>query len=132
LDTNRKKEEKEKIDMERSRTIFGRWRRKRSDAGRRRGRGLPPTNPKGVSTYFHRRGFKSTLLGDPRGAKMQFAKPLPQGGRKHVRVYEKGRGFVIREHIDRRDPETDPLGHLAYDLTHSARDSVRRVRKRRG
>jgi hypothetical protein len=118
--------------MERSRTMSGRWRRKRSDAGRRKGKGLPPTNLKGISTYFHRRSFKETLLGNPKGAKMQFAKPLPQGGRKHVRVYEKRGRFVIREHVDRRDPERDLLGHLSHDLTHSAKDSVRRVRKRRG
>ena len=78
---------------------------------------LPPTNMKGVSTYYRRRGYSpNPLLADDGDADLTFAKPLPDGRRIHVRVKE-GRKYIHGEqHIDKVDPNRDPIGHFIDDV----------------
>jgi hypothetical protein len=90
---------------------------RRTNRGRRRTPRLPPTNLKGVSTYYRKRGYSpDPLLEDKEDADLTFVKPLPDGRRIHVRVKE-GREYIHgEEHIDRVDPNRDPIGHLVGDV----------------
>ena len=78
---------------------------------------MPPTNLEGVSTYYRKRGYSpEPVLEDKKDADLTFAKPLPDGRRKHVRVKEGRKYLHIEEHIDRVDPNRDPIGHLVQDV----------------
>ena len=81
---------------------------------------LPPTNQKGIRTYYGRRGFmKEPILQWRKGAKMTFVKPLPDGGRIHDRVYEFPRHYEIKRHFDQHDPGRAPVRHFVLDrVTH--------------
>jgi len=51
------------------------------------------------------------LLGDPKGAKRQYRLYLRDGRSLHLREYDTH--YTL--HWDKRDPRTDPLGHLIED-----------------
>ncbi len=81
-----------------------------------RGKG-PILNIGTVRASFTRRGFQpNPLLEDRRGADITFAKPLPSGGRVHVRITDGKRKIKIERHVDRADPMRDPLKHITDDI----------------
>src|SRR5260370_34850658 len=93
---------------------------------------LPPTTLEGIDTYHSRRGYrKDPVLAWPEGARRSYVKPLPDGRRIHVRVYEHARHFKIRTHIDHRDPGRDLLGHALVDGPVKRRNQVVKVAKRK-
>ena len=94
---------------------------------------LPPTNLKGVETYYRKRGFRpNPILEDKQNADLSLVKPLPDGRRIHIRVKE-GRDWLnFEQHIDRADPGRTPIGHLVGDvLIGDTTHEKFRVRKRK-
>ncbi|MDR2203988.1 MAG: hypothetical protein LBE76_06820 [Nitrososphaerota archaeon] len=65
-----------------------------------------PLPKKGVRTLFLNKGYHPNPVyqWDDENAIMTFEKPLPDGSRLHVRVYEHRDYFEIKEHIDKYDP----------------------------
>ena len=78
---------------------------------------LPPMTEEGLIKYFLRRGYQlNPPLQDDVGADFTFVKPLPKGGRKHVRVWIQPTRFKVEQHVDRVDPSRNPIGHLIDDV----------------
>jgi len=78
---------------------------------------LPPTTLRGISTYFRRRGYEENPgLEFKRGADITFAKPLPDGRRIHIRIYEGRKNIYVERHIDKADPKRDPIKHFVEDV----------------
>ena len=78
---------------------------------------LPPQTLGSFDSYLRNRGFKpSPLLEDPQGADKTYVKPLPNGSRLHIRVTEGRKYLNIDEHIDRSDPNRNPIGHIIGDV----------------
>jgi len=93
---------------------------------------LPPTTRQGIVTHYRKKGFRtSPTLEASAGATLTFDKPLPSGGRLHVRVFEKPRHFVIKTHKDRVDPYKNALGHLTESMSKTRRNYVCKIRKRK-
>jgi len=97
---------------------------------------LPPTTLKGIETYLRNKRYRinpSLEDGKPR-AKLSFDKPLPDGRRLHGHVSERKGKFFIKQHIDKRDPYRDPIGHLISDwgAHHKTSSSVIKKRKKKG
>jgi hypothetical protein len=94
---------------------------------------LPPTNLKGIETHLRNKGYRinPSLQGDKHGAKLTFDKPLPDGRRLHGDVHRGKHGFKIEQHIDRRDPYRNPIGHLLEDCTTKIRNSLSVVPKKK-
>lgn len=94
---------------------------------------LPPTNLKGIETHLRNKGFRinPSLQRNKPGAKLTFDKPLPDGRRIHGDVHGGKNGFKIKQHIDKRDPYRDPIGHLLSDCTTKKRNSISVVPKKK-
>src|SRR5713226_6447851 len=77
---------------------------------------MPPTNRRGVETRFAKLRFrKNPVLSFRQGANVVFDKPLPDGRRMDVKLFEYPRHFEAKVHIDSRDPYRDPWGHVVKD-----------------
>ena len=78
---------------------------------------IPPTNLKGVETYYRNLGYKSDpVLETKSDADLTFVKPLPDGRRIHVRVKKGTKYFTHSSHIDKTDPGRSMIGHLLNDV----------------
>ena len=86
---------------------------------------LPPTNLKGIETYFRNKGYRINpiLQGEKPRAKLTFDKPLPDGRRLHGSVYGAKGKFHVKQHIDNHDPYRNPIGHLLGDYGTRCRTS---------
>ncbi len=96
---------------------------------------LPPTNRKGVETYLRHRGYRiNPNLEDNKHARFTYDKPLPNGSRIHGEVHDGRKTLTIKEHIDKKDPYRDPIGHLLEDCTTKIRNTcttIPKMKKRR-
>jgi hypothetical protein len=71
----------------------------------------------GLEKYYRNRGYSpNPLLEDRQDADLTFVKPLPDGRRMHLRI-NKGRKYInIEEHVDKADPNRNPIGHIFDDV----------------
>src|SRR5215470_6163800 len=93
---------------------------------------LPPTTLEGIAPYYSRRGFRrNPIMAWSEGADRNYVKPLPDGRRMHVRVYQFPRHFKIRTHIDHYDPGKDAIGHVLVDGPVKRRNQTVKISRRK-
>ena len=71
-------------------------------------------NLESIITYHRKRGWQENpSLEDKDPSQItSFAKPLPDGRRIHRRLYKGRKYYTIIEHVDKSDPNRDPIGHM--------------------
>jgi len=91
---------------------------------------LPPTNKKGIITYFRNRGYRTDpILQNPRMASVTFDKPLPDGSRVHGEAIKNKRKWLIKRHKDSYDPYRYPFKHLSKDTQVKHREDVTKIKR---
>lgn len=93
-----------------------------------------PSNLEGIREYYSERGYtENPLEKKEEGQVASFAKPISGEtgqSRIHIRVIEKTKSYKIDSHVDKYDPEQNPIGHLTSDILGSEpQHSVKTIRK---
>lgn len=92
-----------------------------------------PSSLEGIRGYYLERGYaEDPVESKEEGQVASFAKPIPGEtgqSRHHVRIIEKPKSYAIDSHVDKYDPEQNPVGHLTNDVLGSPKHTIIRVRK---